>query len=949
MQIPQRSGKNLLALVCLGGLILTSRAQPYELFIAANGDDRAAGTRERPFATPERARDAVRALKQRGPLPPEGVTVWLAAGSYERTHTFELDQRDSGEPGKPIVYRAVPGANVRVSGGRSIAPDAFTPVTDDAIHERLDHNARDHIRQCELRQLGIRDLGTLDRDTLRGGPMLELFFNDRALPISRWPTTGWATYGNVIDQGSIPRWQEKPDRPGVLEYSGDRPQRWRQADNVWLHGYYAFDWYDDVLKVKELDTEKRRITFTTPHTYGLKPNRRYAAINLIEEIDSPGEWVLDRGTGVLYLYPPEPMDAARIVVSMVAEPLVRMQQASHLTLQGLTFEFGRGKAVEMLGGTDNLIAGCTVRNLGTSAIDIRESEGTSRGHILLETGDPVKDGRRNGVVGCDIYNVGTGGISLQGGDRATLTPAGHYAVNNDIHHYSRRKRTNCPGISLHGVGQRMAHNFIHDAPHTGMFYSGNDHIIEFNEATRLCYETGDVGVFYSGRNWTFRGNVVRHNFIHHIDAPGHVGSMAVYLDDSHSSTTICGNVFYKVEYAAFIGGGRDNLVENNIFIDCEAAVHLDNRSQGWAHKYQIPGGDHQMFQKLKDVRHDQPPYSERFPELAHILQEEPHEPRGNVVRRNVCVRGKWLHTYKGAEAVLRLEQNLVTRDDPGFANEGRMDFALRADSTVLEQVPGFQPIPFAKIGLYTDEYRERLPLSPPRIIPDGGAFGKSVEIELYLERDDAEVRFTLDGSDPVRRSQRYDGPLALDRSAVLKAAAFRTADQGALPSPAAAATFTQVLLGDGHCVYLSDLEAIDVCSHGGLKRDTNYRANGPLRLGGKAYAKSILIHAEKQDEGSGAQVTYELAGPLREAHRFRALIGVDDEGDQRGSIVFKVELCTRGDWKELFRSDLLRGGPEAQRVPVDVDITGAEKLRLSVDGGSNIECDHAAWAEARLE
>ena len=100
------------------------------------------------------------------------------------------------------------------------------------------------------------------------------------------------------------------------------------------------------------------------------------------------------------------------------------------------------------------------------------------------------DGRRNGVVACDVYDIGTSGISLTGGDRRSLAPAGLFAVNNDIHHYSRRKRTNCPAITLNGVGNRMAHNRIHDAPHTGVFYSGNDHVLEFNEAYRLAWETG---------------------------------------------------------------------------------------------------------------------------------------------------------------------------------------------------------------------------------------------------------------------------------------------------------------------------------------------------------------------------------------------------------------------------------------------------------------------------
>ena len=606
-------------------------------------------------------------------------------------------------------------------GGRRIPADAFQPVRDETVLSRLDEAARGKVLRCDLRKLGITDLGKLSRGALHAGPMLELFFNDKAMPISRWPNRGWAKYGKVLDRGSIPRWNQKPDRPGTLQYAGDRPRRWAKAEEIFLHGYFHHDWYDDVLKVARLDTQKRTITFTTPHTYGLLGGKRYAALNLLEEIDSPGEWMLDRTAAVLYFHPPAPVKGARIAVSMLAEPMVRLSGASCVTLRGLTLEVTRGPAVFILGGTDNLVAGCTIRNIGTSAVQIRPLAERRDGAVRVETGDAVKDGRRNGVAGCDIYQVGTSGISLVGGDRRTLAPAGHYAVNNDIHHYSRRKRTNCPAVGISGVGSRMAHNFLHDAPHCGVFYWGNEHVIEYNEAARLCRETGDVGVFYSGRDWTFRGNVVRHNFIHHIQAPATHGSMAVYLDDSHSSTTIFGNVFYKVQRAAFLGGGRDNVVDNNVFIDCAAAVHLDNRSQGWAHKYQKPGGDHRMYGKLKDVRHDQPPWSARYPKLARILQDNPHAPLGNVVRRNVCVGGRWLDVYRGGQKLLALENNFVTRDDPGFVDPANLDFRLRDDSIVYKKVPGFQKIPFEKIGLYVDEYRsrDRLPSGGKAVAPGG--------------------------------------------------------------------------------------------------------------------------------------------------------------------------------------------------------------------------------------
>ena len=81
---------------------------------------------------------------------------------------------------------------------------------------------------------------------------------------------------------------------------------------------------------------------------------------------------------------------------------------------------------------------------------------------------------------------------------------------------------------------------------------------------------------YAGRDYTYRGNRIRYNFIHHTGGVG-MGSMGVYMDDCVSGTEIFGNVFYKVQRAAFLGGGCDHQVINNVFVDCNHAVELDGR------------------------------------------------------------------------------------------------------------------------------------------------------------------------------------------------------------------------------------------------------------------------------------------------------------------------------------------------------------------------------------
>ncbi|MBN2376518.1 MAG: right-handed parallel beta-helix repeat-containing protein [Sedimentisphaerales bacterium] len=479
------------------------------------------------------------------------------------------------------------------------------------------------------------------------------------------------------------RWGDKENRGGTFEFQGNRSQRWKTADQLWLHGYWFHDWADEAIKVEHIDTEKKQITFATPHGYGLKQDQRYYALNLLEEVDSPGEWFLDRKEKILYFWPPDNFDKANVQLSLLRTPLLELKDASQVLIVGLIFEVSGGSAISIQGGDENLIAGSSFRNLGTSAISISL-------------------GRHNGVVSCDIYNIGSTGISLSGGDRKTLTPAEHYALNNHIHHFAQRKKTYRPAISLNGVGNRMAHNLIHNAPHAAVLYGGNEHIMEYNDVHSVCLETSDVGVFYCGRNWTIRGNEVRYNYFHDIPSlPGH-GSMTIYLDDSASSTRIFGNIFYRTRYSAFIGGGRDNIVQNNIFIECDKPIHIDSRGIGWAAKYQKKGASHRMYEKLEEVNYDKPPWSTRYPKLARILDENPHEPRGNIIIENVSVRSSWQDPDK---RWARLENNFLTSDDPGFVDYSIRDFRLKKDSLVYQKIPGFKPIPFEKIGLYQDQHR----------------------------------------------------------------------------------------------------------------------------------------------------------------------------------------------------------------------------------------------------
>lgn len=652
-------------------------------FVAPGGDDSWSGNigqpnwrkTNGPFATLERARDAARELKKKSRSPVNAL-IYLRGGDYFRTQTLELTEEDSG-----LTIRPCKNEIVRLIGGKEIG--GFKPVSvmpESSRHPALsvlDPATLDSLYYVNLKEQGVSDFGVLqprgfgqnDRPAA-----LELFFEDRPMTLAEWPNAAWAKISGASAGVGV----------GQFAYEGERPDRWRFDKDIWTHGYWTYDWADSYVKVQSVDREKKEIITQAPHgVYGYKQGQRYRVLNLLSELDAPGEWYLDRETGILYFRPPSAIEGKKTLVSLLETPLISIKNASRIRIESdrekpsLFLECARGNGVVIDEGKQNSLTGCVLRNIGNTAV-------------------VINGGENHSVGSCEIYNTGDGGITLAGGDRQTLKPGHHQISNNHIHHFSRWSRTYHPAVTMSGVGNHITHNHLHDAPHAGILFGGNDHEIAYNEIHNVCQDTGDVGAIYIGRDWTCRGNIISNNYIHHLTGPYSFGAMGVYLDDCASGTWISGNVFYQASHAVFVGGGRDNLVRNNIFVECDPSVHIDARGLTWAKDSIARGGDWTMFEKLESVRYDQPPYSVRYPELARILDGLPGQPLGNVVKNNISVDSKWLQLENVEPNWVTLDENWVDID-PQFVDRKNENFLLKDDSPLLKQ--GFQQIPFESIGV----------------------------------------------------------------------------------------------------------------------------------------------------------------------------------------------------------------------------------------------------------
>ncbi len=718
----------LFVLLSLAVLAIVPRSWAAEanIYVTVDAQPGGNGSVAKPFATLGEAREAISAARQANRITGK-VTVHVGKGVYPLDASFALDGGDSGTADSPIEYRSVQPGGAQLRGGITLQPAGFQRVTEPAILDRLDPAARQHVRVYDLSQAmpeSIPDFKVAYRGKPRG-PWL--YINGAPMTLARWPNRdaangGWADFSKAFDTGLPDPDADDPARrkahPGSFEFKDPRPARWDLEQGVWLQGYWTHDWSDEVIRVAAYDADRHAITLAAPHNYGIMggtwgaAKRRFFALNSLDELDAAGEWYLDRSHKRLYLYPPASLDNASVVLATVSDPLLKLTSVKHVTFTGFAIEYGHGNGIEVKNGEHVEIADCVVANLGGSGISL--------------------NGSNNRVQGCELYHLGTNGLSISGGDRKSLTPANNQAINNHIHHYGLFQRTYAPGIGVSGCGQVVRNNCIHDAPHNAILYGGNEHLFERNEIYRVVMETGDSGAFYTGRDWTSQGNVLRHNYIHDLGGgdASHVNTMGVYLDDCDSGDTIEGNVFYRAGRAIMVGGGRDNAITNNLVIDCPIGLHMDARGMTWKQWNNPDAAGWNLEAKAEAMLYRQPPWSERYPNLASIMNDLPREPLHNPVRRNLfvdCTKQvcnfdgnvkKLLDKLPFADNVAVNTQGtaevVVAQDIPGFTSvlgsqespveigfdeQARQTFQGPQDSRVQQLLPGFESIPMDQIGL----------------------------------------------------------------------------------------------------------------------------------------------------------------------------------------------------------------------------------------------------------
>ncbi len=690
-----------------------------DFYVSTKGSDSNPGTKDAPFKTIEKAVETVRNTDK---SDKNGITVCIEAGEY-RVSSLTFTKEDSGTAECPVTYCGF-GGEVVFNGGVTLAADSFEEVKKyPEIEKRLSDKAKENVVVIDLTKapysLTNEDWGKIfaigsyhtanSYDGDYTGPLYcELFVDDQRQTLARYPDNNFLLTEEVVKTGLgkesdgaltlVENWEEirnpESDVYKVNEELAQKIAGWKTLEDVWMFGFWKYDWADASSPIGSFNKDTGELSPKFVSLYGTKTDAPYYFFNVLEELTTEGEWYLDRENGLLCMWKPQNADKAQIDLSLSLKPIIDAK-ADYITFDSITVKGTRDDAV-VIEGNNNTVRNCLIKNIAGNALVMTGSDNLARCN--------------------EITHTGKGGIIISGGDSETLTPGNSKADNNYIHHWSEIYQTYQPAVTLEGVGNICSHNEMHDSPHEAITYQGNNHIIEYNNIHNVCLLSDDAGAIYSGRSWVWYGNIIRYNCIYDLGSDGHTPN-GIYLDDALSGQQVYGNLIVNVpRYGILIGGGRDNIVNNNIIINAGIyPVYFDDRARegalvenGWFTHARIGSGD--MWEALYSSPWKSDVWQKAFPQYKNCTDDISKSetpafiPNPSSVVTNNLIINKYVEVGSISDSVWtfsNISKNaiyLIRDTDDIFTNPDNGDYSIKNIDKIREAAPEFENIPLEKIG-----------------------------------------------------------------------------------------------------------------------------------------------------------------------------------------------------------------------------------------------------------
>ena len=547
----------LLLLAC-GLMSGQLRAAPLTFYVATNGNDNWSGRqaaptrngRDGPLASLPAALRAARAARGDATKTAQGISIFLRSGRYELSEPVVLTPEDSGASARqPLIIAGYQGEKPVLSGSRRITG-----------WKRVE--GKPGLWQAEVP--GVRE-GTWS--------FRSLFIDGRRQQRARTPTVGFFRIVGESPQSKPARFKYNP---------GEIKKEWAADGDVEVIAYFA--WADIRMQIREVDEDRSVVTLSgNPRESNRENNARYFVENAPDGVDAPGEWYLNRKTGVLTSQAEAAADLERAEVLaprlnrllIVQGDFARQRPLRHVVLRGLTFSHTDWElaqhgyadtqaAIEIHGdvraeaAVDCVVEDCVFSHLAGYALEL------GRGC------------QHDQVVGNEMFDLGGGGVRIgEPGPRKLAFEQNHSHLVTDNHmHRMGLIYPPASGVFVLQSGQnRIAYNHIHDLFYTAVSVGWNwgyqetpchDNRVEFNHLHDLGqFLLSDMGAVYT--LGIQKGTVVRNNLIHDVNSFTY-GGWGLYPDEGSTDIVWENNIVYRTKSAGFHQHyGRDNIVRNNIF------------------------------------------------------------------------------------------------------------------------------------------------------------------------------------------------------------------------------------------------------------------------------------------------------------------------------------------------------------------------------------------------